>query len=172
MSSGTGTRQKNRSCLPPTWRHARNWASAVASNASRGRMFLFFRPQRPPFSGWSASVRQVALTSSEDDDDQGVAVPADLLQVLDDASDLVISVAHRECFLAYPGDRTLRRSTPSPFPSSLLPREKYAHLSLLVLHQCTGNIHRPLALLHFARYSARNSSMRYRTPWLVFLNRS
>ena len=27
-----------------------------------GRVFLFFRLQRPPFSGWSAIVRQVALT--------------------------------------------------------------------------------------------------------------
>ena len=27
-----------------------------------GRVFLFFRLQRPPFSGWSAIVSQVALT--------------------------------------------------------------------------------------------------------------
>jgi hypothetical protein len=29
-----------------------------------GRVFLFFRLQRPPYSGWSVIVRQVALTSS------------------------------------------------------------------------------------------------------------
>jgi hypothetical protein len=27
-----------------------------------GRVFLFFRLQRPPYSGWSTIVRQVALT--------------------------------------------------------------------------------------------------------------
>jgi hypothetical protein len=29
-------RQKNRSCLPPTWRHARNWASGAGSNGFSG----------------------------------------------------------------------------------------------------------------------------------------
>jgi len=29
-----------------------------------GRVFLFFRRPRPPYSGWSAIVQQVALTST------------------------------------------------------------------------------------------------------------
>src|SRR5260370_42155705 len=32
-------RQKNRSCLPPTWRHARSWANGVGSNGSDGSRF-------------------------------------------------------------------------------------------------------------------------------------
>ncbi|MGZ6303530.1 MAG: hypothetical protein ACXWPG_15420 [Ktedonobacteraceae bacterium] len=40
----------------------RNWANAAASNASDGRVFLFFHLQRPPLCGWSAIARQVALT--------------------------------------------------------------------------------------------------------------
>ena len=34
-------RQKNRSCLPPTWRHAKNSANAVPSNAFWPRLPLF-----------------------------------------------------------------------------------------------------------------------------------
>jgi Transposase DDE domain len=40
-------RQKNRSCFPPTWRHARNWASAVASNASLAASFSSFTCNAP-----------------------------------------------------------------------------------------------------------------------------
>ncbi len=36
--------------------------AAAPLNASRGRVFLYFRLQRPPYSGWSTIVRQVALT--------------------------------------------------------------------------------------------------------------
>jgi Transposase DDE domain len=35
-------RQKNRSCLPPTWRHARNWANAAPLNASLVAFFSSF----------------------------------------------------------------------------------------------------------------------------------
>lgn len=54
-------RQKNRSCLPPTWTKDE---LGKRSSIERffGRVFLFFRLQRPPFSGWSTIVRQVALT--------------------------------------------------------------------------------------------------------------
>src|ERR1700688_2586249 len=54
-------RQKNRSCLPPTWTKEE---LGKRSSIERffGRVFLFFRLQRPPYSGWSTIVRQVALT--------------------------------------------------------------------------------------------------------------
>jgi transposase len=54
-------RQKNRSCLPPTWTKEE---LGKRSSIERffGRVFLFFRLQRPPYSGWSSIVRQVALT--------------------------------------------------------------------------------------------------------------
>src|SRR5947209_9614266 len=54
-------RQKNRSCLPPTWTKE---ALGKRSDIDRffGRVFLFFHLQRPPLSGWSAIARQVALT--------------------------------------------------------------------------------------------------------------
>ena len=54
-------RQKNRSCLPPTWTKEE---LGKRSSIERffGRVFLFFRLQRPPYSGWSGIVRQVALT--------------------------------------------------------------------------------------------------------------
>ena len=55
-------RQKNRSCLPPTWTQEELGTAAAPLNASRGRVFLFFRLQRPPSSGWSTIVRQIALT--------------------------------------------------------------------------------------------------------------
>src|SRR6266480_6164614 len=58
---GTGTRQKNRSCLPPTWTKGE---LGKRSSIERffGRVFLFFHLQRPPLCGWSAIARQVALT--------------------------------------------------------------------------------------------------------------
>jgi transposase len=54
-------RQKNRSCLPPTWTKEE---LGKRSSIERffGRVFLFFRLQRPPLSGWSTIARQVALT--------------------------------------------------------------------------------------------------------------
>jgi len=55
-------RQKNRSCLPPTWRHVRNWANVVPSNASLAASFSSFTRPRLPLAGWSTLVRQVALT--------------------------------------------------------------------------------------------------------------
>src|SRR3989475_6633746 len=54
-------RQKNRSCLPPTWtREELGKRSSI--ERSFGRVFLFFHLQRPPLCGWSAVARQVALT--------------------------------------------------------------------------------------------------------------
>jgi len=54
-------RQKNRSCLPPTWTKEE---LGRRSSIERffGRVFLFFHLQRPPLWGWSAIERQVALT--------------------------------------------------------------------------------------------------------------
>ncbi|MBO0779586.1 MAG: transposase [Ktedonobacteraceae bacterium] len=54
-------RQKNRSCLPPTWTKEE---LGKRSGIERffGRVFLFFRLQRPPLSGWPIIARQVALT--------------------------------------------------------------------------------------------------------------
>src|SRR3989440_521892 len=54
-------RQKNRSCLPPTWTKEE---LGKRSSIERffGRVFLFFHLQRPPLWGWSAMTRQVALT--------------------------------------------------------------------------------------------------------------
>jgi transposase len=54
-------RQKNRSCLPPTWTREE---LGKRSSIERffGRVFLFFHLQRPPLYGWSAVARQVALT--------------------------------------------------------------------------------------------------------------
>jgi transposase len=54
-------RQKNRSCLPPTWTKEE---LGKRSSIERffGRVFLFFRLQRPPLSSWSAIASQVALT--------------------------------------------------------------------------------------------------------------
>lgn len=54
-------RQKNRSCLPPTWT---NEELGKRSSLERflGRVFLFFHLQRPPLCGWPAMVSQVALT--------------------------------------------------------------------------------------------------------------
>ncbi len=54
-------RQKNRTCLPPTWT-----ASELGKRGSIerffGRVFCFFALQRPPVSGWTAVVQRVALT--------------------------------------------------------------------------------------------------------------
>lgn len=57
-------RQKNRSCLPPTWT---NEELSKRSGIERffGRVFLFFRLQRPPLYGWSAIARQVALAAQQ-----------------------------------------------------------------------------------------------------------
>jgi transposase len=54
-------RQKNRSCLPPTWTKEE---LGKRSSIERffGRVFLFFHLQRPPLYGWSALASQVALT--------------------------------------------------------------------------------------------------------------
>ncbi len=54
-------RQKNRFCLPPTWTKEE---LGKRSGIERffGRVFLFFRLQRPPLTGWSSVVSQVALT--------------------------------------------------------------------------------------------------------------
>jgi transposase len=54
-------RQKNRSCLPPTWTKEE---LGKRSDIERffGRVFLFFHLQRPPITGWSSVVSQVALT--------------------------------------------------------------------------------------------------------------
>jgi hypothetical protein len=57
-------RQKNRSCLPPTWT-----AAELGKRTSIARffgrvvsLFSLFRLQRPPLSGWSSIASQVALT--------------------------------------------------------------------------------------------------------------
>ena len=60
-SPGTGTRQKNRSCLPPTWTKEK-LGKRTSIERFFGRVFLFFHLQRPPLCGWSAIARQVALT--------------------------------------------------------------------------------------------------------------
>lgn len=54
-------RQKNRSCVPPTWTREE---LGKRSSIERffGRVFLFFHLQRPPLSGWSEMASQVALT--------------------------------------------------------------------------------------------------------------
>jgi hypothetical protein len=54
-------RQKNRSCLPPTWTREELGKSSGIERFF-GRVFLFFRLQRPPLSGWSEIASQVALT--------------------------------------------------------------------------------------------------------------
>jgi Transposase DDE domain len=54
-------RQKNRSCLPPTWT-AEELGKRTSIERFFGRVFLFFHLQRPPFSGWSAIASRVALT--------------------------------------------------------------------------------------------------------------
>jgi transposase len=56
-------RQKNRSCLPPTWTK-QELGKRSSIERFFGRLFLFFHLQRPPLCGWSAIERQVALTYS------------------------------------------------------------------------------------------------------------
>jgi transposase len=53
--------RKNCSCLPPTWTREE---LGKRSGIERffGRVFLFFHLQRPPLTGWSEVVSQVALT--------------------------------------------------------------------------------------------------------------
>ena len=54
-------RQKNRSCLPPTWTKEE---LGKRSGIERffARVFLFFHLQRPPLCGWSEIASRVALT--------------------------------------------------------------------------------------------------------------
>ena len=54
-------RQKNRSCLPPTWT-AQELGKRTSIERFFGRVFLFFHLQRPPLCGWSAIATRVALT--------------------------------------------------------------------------------------------------------------
>jgi hypothetical protein len=57
-------RQRNRSCLPPTWT-AEELGKRTSIERFFGRVFsLFscFRLQRAPLRGWSAVARRVALT--------------------------------------------------------------------------------------------------------------
>lgn len=54
-------RTKNRACLPPTWTKDE---LGKRSSIERffGRVFCFFRLQRPPVCGWTAVTQRVALT--------------------------------------------------------------------------------------------------------------
>jgi len=52
---------KDLSCLPPTWTKD-ELGKRSAIERFFGRVFLFFRLQRPPLAGWSAVTCQVALT--------------------------------------------------------------------------------------------------------------
>src|SRR6266487_2112947 len=54
-------RQKNRSCLSPTWTKE-ELSKRTSIERFFGRVFLFFHLQRPPLWGWSAIARQIALT--------------------------------------------------------------------------------------------------------------
>lgn len=54
-------RQKNRSCLPPTWT-AEELGKRTSIERFFGRVLIFFRLQRPPVAGWSAVETRVALT--------------------------------------------------------------------------------------------------------------
>jgi Transposase DDE domain len=54
-------RQKNRSCLPPTW-PKEELGKRSGIERFFGRVFLFFHLQRPPLCGWSEIASQVALT--------------------------------------------------------------------------------------------------------------
>jgi hypothetical protein len=59
-------RQKNRSCLPPTWT-AEELGKRSSIERFFGRVFSRFsllRLQRPPLAGWSAVACRVALTSA------------------------------------------------------------------------------------------------------------
>jgi Transposase DDE domain len=52
--------QKNRACRPPTWTAA-ELAKRGSIERFFGRVFPFFRLQRPPVVGWTAVVQRVAL---------------------------------------------------------------------------------------------------------------
>ncbi len=52
---------KDLSCLPPTWTKD-ELGKRGSIERFFGRVFLFFRLQRPPLSGWSAVTCRVALT--------------------------------------------------------------------------------------------------------------
>ena len=54
-------RQRNRSCLPPTWT-AEELGKRTSIECFFGRVLVFFRLQRPPVCGWSAVETRVALT--------------------------------------------------------------------------------------------------------------
>jgi hypothetical protein len=57
-------RQKNRSCLPPTWT-AEELGKRSSIERFFGRVFSLFSPfrlQRPPLCGWTTVAQQVALT--------------------------------------------------------------------------------------------------------------
>ena len=54
-------RTKNRACLPPTWTRA-ELGKRTSIERFFGRIFLFFRLQRPPLVGWTAVTQRVALT--------------------------------------------------------------------------------------------------------------
>jgi transposase len=57
-------RQKNRSCLPPTWT-AEELGKRTSIERFFGRVFSLFSPfrlQRPPLAGWTAVETRVALT--------------------------------------------------------------------------------------------------------------
>ena len=54
-------RTKARAGLPPTWTKD-ELGKRSAIERFFGRVFLFFRLQRPPVTGWSAVARRVALT--------------------------------------------------------------------------------------------------------------
>jgi transposase len=54
-------RQKQRSCLPPTWTKE-ELGKRTSIERFFGRVFLFFHLQRPPLYGWSAIATRVALT--------------------------------------------------------------------------------------------------------------
>src|SRR5205085_564115 len=53
-------RQKNRTCLPPTWT-ASELGKRGGIERFFGRVFRFFALQRPPVVGWTAVVQRVAL---------------------------------------------------------------------------------------------------------------
>lgn len=54
-------RQKNRTCLPPTWT-AHELGKRGSIERFFGRAFPFFGLQRPPVVGWTAVVQRVTLT--------------------------------------------------------------------------------------------------------------
>jgi hypothetical protein len=54
-------RQKNRTCLPPTWTTT-ELGKRGSIERFFGRVFCFFGLQRPPVVGWTAVVQRVTLT--------------------------------------------------------------------------------------------------------------